>query len=206
AAIAARHAETALGREVRIDRVSIDLFPTPGVALEGVAIAGAEADGPPLATVRRAVLRFKLLPLFARRIVVDAVTLEAPRMLVVVDSRGAVNLPMFRGAQTHTATEDADAPQPAAEAGGVAFLVDRFEIRDGRFAYRDERTGTAVRVDGVDQRLHLAGELSGGTLARIRAEGELDIDALGAVLPQGLAVPIENVRLHVEHDAVLDRT
>ncbi|MFS8637621.1 MAG: AsmA family protein, partial [Gemmatimonadota bacterium] len=43
AAIAARHAETALGREVRIDRVSIDLFPTPGVALEGVAIAGAEA-------------------------------------------------------------------------------------------------------------------------------------------------------------------
>ena len=207
AAIAARHAETALGREVRIDRVSIDLFPTPGVALEGVAIAGAEADGPPLATVRRAVLRFKLLPLFARRVVVDAVTLEAPRMLVVVDSSGALSLPMFGGTQADTATEDADAPQPAAEAGagGVAFLVDRFEIRDGRFAYRDERTGTAVRVDGVDQRLHLAGELSGGTLARIRAEGELDIDALGAVLPEGLAVPIENVRLRVEHDAVLDR-
>ena len=211
AAIAARHAETALGREVRIDRVSIDLFPRPGVALDGVAIAGATPDAPPLATVRRAVLELKLLPLFARRIVVDAVSLEAPRALVVIDADGNLNLPTFGAPQADADAEDTEAADAApaeveASSGGIAFLVDRFEIREGRFAYRDERTGTAVRVDGVDQRLHLAGELAGGTLARIRAEGRIDIDALGAVLPEGLAVPIENVRLRIEHDAVLDRT
>ena len=209
AGIAARHAESALGREVRIDRVSIDLFPAPGVALEGVAIAGASSDAPPLATVRRAVLRIKLLPLFARRVVVDAVTLDSPRMLVVVDTSGALNIPTFGGTKADTAAEESAAAQQAeadAAGAGIAFLVDRFEIRDGRFGYRDERTGTAIRIDGLDQRLHLAGELSGGTLARIRAEGELDIDALGAVLPEGLAVPIENARLRIEHDALLDRT
>ncbi|HEX6938119.1 MAG TPA: AsmA family protein [Longimicrobiales bacterium] len=198
AALAAARAEAALGRDVRIERVAVDLLPTPGIALDGVAIAGASADAVPLATVRRAVLRPKLLPLLARRVVVDAVTLERPRLLVVVDSAGVTNLPTFAEGE----------PDPAAgeKAGGdIAFLIDRFEIRGGRIAYRDERTGTAVRLDGLDQRLRLEGVLRDGALSRIGVEGELDVEALGAVLPGKLAVPIENVRLHVEHEAVLDR-
>lgn len=195
AALAAERAESALGREVRIERVEVDAFPAPGVALEGVAVAGAGEGSPPLATVRRVVLRPKLLPLLARRVVVDAVVLESPRLLVAVDSAGVSNLPAVpeRGERSAGAGRD------------VAFLVDRFEIEDGRVAYRDERTGTAVRLDGVDQRLRLAGELSGGELARIRLEGELEVEALGVALPGKLAVPVRDVRLRVVHGALLDR-
>ncbi len=195
AGLAADRAEAALGREVAIERVEVDVFPAPAVALEGVAVAGAGADAPPLATVRRVVLRPKLLPLLARRVVVDAVILERPRLLVV-DAAGGSNLP---------ARPEAAEPREAG-GGDVAFLVDRFEIRGGRFAYRDERSGVAVRLDGVDQRLRLAGELRGGELARIRLDGRLDVEALGAVLPERLAVPVRDLRLRIEHDAVLDRS
>src|SRR5690606_24720469 len=50
AALAAERAEAVLGREVRIEAVDVDFFPRPAVALEGVAIAGAEPDAPPFAT------------------------------------------------------------------------------------------------------------------------------------------------------------
>lgn len=204
AALASAQAEAALGREVRIERVDLDLFPAPAVVLEGLAIAGAEPDAPALATVRRVALRPKLLPLLARRVVIDAITLERPRILVQFDENGASNLPEFGKAEEAVAEADAGAEE-AAGGGSVAFLIDRFEIRDGRIGYSDDRTGTAIRLDGFDQRLRLAGELSGGELVRIRLEGEIDVDALGAILPEHLAVPIRDTRLRIEHQAMLDR-
>ncbi|HEX7051119.1 MAG TPA: AsmA family protein, partial [Longimicrobiales bacterium] len=135
AALASERAEAVLEREVNIGRISIDLFPTPAVALEGVVVGGATPDAPPFATVRRVVLRPRLLPLFARKVVIDAVVLDHPRMLINVSSSAALD---------RRVSEEVAAP---AEAGGsAAFLIRRFEIQDGRIAYRDRKTGNVVRL------------------------------------------------------------
>lgn len=200
AALAQSQAEAALGREVRIERVSLKLFPTPGVSMTGVVIGGPVPDAPPLATVRRVVLRPRLLPLLRRQAVVDAVVLDGPRLLISIDSAGNSNLPTF--------SSDSAADPAANETGSgadIAFLVQRLQIQDGRIAFRDDRTGTAVRLDGYDQRLRLAGALVDGELRRIELEGELEIGDFGAVLPEQLAVPVEGVRIRVEHQALLDR-
>lgn len=192
AALAADRAEAALEREVRIERVSLDVFPAPAVSLEGVAVGGATPEAPPLATVRRVLLRPRLLPLLWRRVVVDAVVLEQPRLLVEVDSTGALNLPELGEGER-------------GGGGDIAFGVERFQIEDGRLAYRDRRSGVVVGLDGLSQRLRLAGDVRGGKLSRIELEGELEVAALSAALPGKLAVPVRDVRLRVVHRAVLDR-
>lgn len=165
AALAARHAEAALGREVRLDRVSLDFFPAPGIVLEGVAIgrsapdtvelpASAESEGvPPLATVRRVVLRPRLLPLLRQQAVVDAVILEHPLLLLEADSTADLRPPKGDTARG-----------PAAETAGadVVFAVRSFRIQDGRMVYRDRATGVAIGLNGVDQELELAGAVQIG--------------------------------------------
>lgn len=199
AAFASERAEAILGREVRIGRVGIDLFPRPAVVLDELAIAGADSADTPLATVRRVGLRPKLLPLLARRVVIDEISLERPRLLVTFNADGGSNLPTLATDTTGHSESGSDAA-----GGDIAFLIDRFEIIDGRLGYTDDRTGTAIRLDGINQRLRLSGQLSGGALTRIGLDGELNVDAIGALMPGKLAVPIRDLRLRVEHRAMLD--
>lgn len=195
AAIAAEQAEAALGREVGIERVTLRFFPAPAVALERVSVAGKTPDSPPLATVRRIDLRPKIFPLFRKQIVVDALVLDRPRILAESDADRVSEIPVVDAA-TGTTVERGGA--------SIAFLVQSLRIRDGRIAYRDRESGMVVRLDGWDQRLRIAGRLQDGELAFLELDGEIDVAALGAELPEQLAAPIRDLRLHVEHEALLD--
>lgn len=191
-AIVASHAEAALGREVTIERVTIRLIPAPAVSLERVAVAGRQPDDPPLATVRRLRLQPRILPLFKRQVIIDAVTLDSPRLLAESDAERVSELPIL-----DTATGERSL-------GDVTFLVRSLRIRDGRIAYRDRVSGRVIRLDGIEQELRIAGRMHAGELAALELDGELDAASLGAVLPEHLATPIQDVRLRVEHRALLD--
>src|SRR5690606_31687542 len=82
AAMAEARAEALLRREVEIGGVSLRVFPRPAVALEALSVGSATEGAPPLATVRRVLLRPRILPLFSRQIVVDEVIIDSPRLLV----------------------------------------------------------------------------------------------------------------------------
>jgi len=194
-ALAAERATVALDREVRVGGISLALFPRPAVVLEEVAIEGRHTKDRPIATVRRVLLRPRILPLLARKVVVDAIVLDNPRLLVEIDPAGLADLPLPEGKGEGGG---------GGAAGDAAFLIRRFEIRDGRFAFRDERDGTALRLDGVNQRLRLAGEVSAGALRQIELQGRIEVAGLSAALPKTLAVPVENLRLTVDHNAVFD--
>lgn len=192
AAMVEARAEAFLRREVEVGGVSLRVFPRPAVALEALAVGGATEDAPPLATVRRVLLRPRLLPLLSKQVVVDEIIIDSPRLLVEVDSAG-----QFASAAERR-VEDAK------EGGDATFLVRKIEVRDGRLGYRERDTGTAVRLDGYDQRLSLSGVVRGGKLAEITLEGELSVDAVSANLPGRLGVPIRDVRVEVAHDGTLD--
>lgn len=213
-ALAADRATAMLGREVTIEGVSLTLFPRPAVALSGVAVAGRVQDETPVATVSRVQLRPRILPLLKRQVVIDAIVLDEPRILVAIDANSISNLPVLGGGgnaedggeTTSPAQADPEAAGETAprEGAGLAFLIRRLEINDAHLAYRDERTGAVVTVGGLDQRLRLSGDLAGGQLQRIALDGTVAIDSLSAHAPEQFAVPIEGLRLRVEHRAALD--
>jgi uncharacterized protein involved in outer membrane biogenesis len=203
AALAADRAGAMIGREVQIDEVSLALFPKPGVALAGVKVAGRTEDAPPVATVRRVLLQPRLLPLLRRQVVVDAIVIDQPRLLVEIDANDISNLPVFAAKDSAGTKAETTASEPAA-GGTLAFLIQRLQINDARLAYRDAKSGTVVRVDGLNQQLRLAGDLAGGELSRIALAGQIEIASLGVRLPEKLAVPLDGIRLRVEHRAALD--
>lgn len=194
AALAAR-AEAALGQPVAIDRVSLDLLPRPAAALSGLRIGPEDA---PVAVIGGVRVQPRLLPLLAGRVVVDRVAITSPRLAIVMDSAGRPNLGMPRDTM-------AAAAAPAA-ARDIDFAIRRLTISDGVIGFLDERDGTALRLDGYNQSLALAGALEGGELRRIALEGRIAVDSLSVDAPAALAVPVHGLRIVMRHDAELDRT
>lgn len=186
-AVAAR-AEAALGQPVAIEEVGLRLLPLPGVRLSGLAVG----DSTPLARVDAVELRARILPLFRGRVVISRLALDRPRILLEVDSAGALNLPIARGDSAPAAGRD------------IAFAIDGIEVSNGRIGYRDLRDGTVARLDGWSQSLRLAGSVRAGELETVSLTGEMGFDSVDARLPD-VVLPVRGLRLHVDHDATLDR-
>jgi len=191
AALAASRAEAALGREVAIGDVGLSLFPL-AASLERVALAGPTAADSPVATVERLLLRPRLLPLLRGQVVVDELRLDRPRVHVAVDSAGASNLPVLE--------RDASSSEPG---GSIVFDVQEVRLVGADLRLDDARTGRAVRVDGLDQTLRLAGGVSGGRLAGVLLRGGLTIDSLAVRLPGDDGWTVRGLRLAVDHNATL---
>jgi hypothetical protein len=192
-AFAAARAEVALGREVGVERFRIRVLPRPAIALEGVTIAGMEAGAEPFVTAARVELRPRLLPLLRRRVIVDELVLESPRVRVEVMADGTTNVPVV------TAEEE------GAPAGDAELRIRRLRVKDGHIAYRDLGTGAIADLAGLEQDLRLSGSFLGGELSRMSVEGTLVIGGIDAELPGVLAFPVRGVKLSVEHRLELDR-
>lgn len=217
-AFAAERAEAVLDRDVKVESFRIRLWPRPSVSLERVAVGGPRAQQiaaaalaapdtmtaevvdavmtrqdsvTPFAAVRRIDLRPKLLPLLRRRVVVEEIVLDQPRLVVEIAADGTTNLPVLE------AERDA--------AGGDAELrINQLHVKDALIGYVDQASGTVVRLTGVDQRLRLDGSITAGELSRVALDGVLSIASVDANLP-GLAFPLRDLSLRIEHRLDLDR-
>lgn len=149
----------------------------------------AAVTSEPIASAASIVLRPRILPLFRRQVIIDAVVIERPQLVVRADPSGSFDLmELFR----------------AERRGDLGFELRRVDIRDGRLVYRDPEAGTEVQLDGVRQRLRVTGELRQDGLERLRLDGSLEVEALSLTLPDRFARPIHDVALRVEHRAVLE--
>ncbi len=194
-AAAARRAEAVLGQPVRVGGARVILFPHPGVRLRDVAVGGSDSSA--LAAVDRVDLTARLLPLLRGRVVVDRLALARPRLFLQLDSTGRPNLRLLaRAADTTAAT-------PAGTGGSVSFDVRDVRVDGGRLAFRDQRDGRVIRLDGWSQQLRLAGDIRGGELASVDFSGWIAFDDVDARLP-GVLLPTRDLSLRLDHDATLD--
>ncbi|HUE76800.1 MAG TPA: AsmA family protein [Longimicrobiales bacterium] len=195
AAVAAR-AEAMLGQRVRIDDVRLHFLPLPGVRLSGLTVGGTEDDDP-LATARAVELRARLFPLLRGAVIIRSLTLEAPRVLIAVDTAGRTNLPVLEGGIGARTTTPGDARD-------IVFAIDRLEVSGGRLLFRDHRDGSELSLDGWEQRLRIAGALRAGELGHVDLTGWIGFADVDAALPR-VVIPIRDVAAHITHDATLDR-
>jgi uncharacterized protein involved in outer membrane biogenesis len=87
-------AESAIGRPVAINDISLVVFPSIALRMEGVSIANRKGEGfspGPFLTLDALRLNVKLFPLLKSRVEVTSLELDRPYILVEVNRRNETN-------------------------------------------------------------------------------------------------------------------
>jgi AsmA protein len=126
----------ALGRSVKFSGLSVSALPLPSVRLRGLQVAEDPAFGPgPFVTVSEGRMRIRLRPLLQGRVELADLTLEAPRIHVVEDVTGRLNVATLGATGPSTgAPPRAGAGRPGAGVTGVV-LLSRVRIANGAVDY-----------------------------------------------------------------------
>ena len=200
-------AEAAIGREVRYGAIGFGLFP-PSLVVEEVVVSGGAAAAPPLLEGERLELRASLLPLLARTLVVDSVSLRGVRLNLIRTGEG-IELPSpgptGEGAST-TGREDADAGFDLAVAGVDLENVDIIlEDRSVSPAVTWELNEVSARARGTaaDEPVELDFELEIASGGRISGSGDATLAGVVDLEVEFSEVALEPARAYVGSGSTL---
>lgn len=142
-------ATKALGRAVTIgDDISFKIFPQTAFSVNDLKIANApDFEGDYLATVKRADIGVKLIPLFSKRVEITRFALTEPDLNLQKAASGAVNW--------NLAAAGAPAEAGAGPALNELSLGD-VRILKGRALYADEASKKTYKADAIDMTARLA--------------------------------------------------
>lgn len=126
--------------------IGLAFFPKLGLELGRTRLS--EADGKTdFAVVNEVQVALALLPLLARRVVVDEVVIDGLQAQVVKRADGTSNLDdLMRGDASPPAEEEAP---PQEDAARVALDVEGVRVTNAVLVYRDEASGGQYRLSGL---------------------------------------------------------
>lgn len=164
---------SALGRPVTFASLSIAARPLPTVTLRGLTVAEDPAFGPgPFVTVGEGRLRLRLRPLLSGRIELADLTLESPRIAILEDRAGRVNVASLGAPAMAPAGSGRTGGARRASGGAAAsVLVSSIRIIDGSVEYQrlgGGRPAFSLQKIDLTVRQAAAGEalqLGGGAIA-----------------------------------------
>lgn len=162
-------AKQSLGAEVKIADLDISLL--SGISLQGVSVANPAGFDGQLLTARAFVLRYRLLPLLWKRVVIQQLSLEQPKIVLCKNDRGEWNYDKLGAVPAAPAPAATPAPpKPSAPAtgatglpGGINVTLSKLALSDGAVAMLGASNKPLVLVEGVN--LASAVDVTGGALS-----------------------------------------
>ena len=121
--------EAATHRNVATNDISLALFPSLGVDLDGLTLSNRRGEGfssTPFLTLDRLHVSVKLMPLLRSRMEVDALTLDHPRILIETNSKNETNYADMTGPAD---TVRAAGTEPRTSIGGAWSVPDSPTMR-----------------------------------------------------------------------------
>ncbi|MBE6420813.1 MAG: AsmA family protein [Elusimicrobium sp.] len=147
----AQHISEVITEELqkRLDRPvaisSLDLKFINTVELKGFYVLDTEgAPGQALLAADSVTLRFKLLPLLEQKLVIDEVSLHAPRFSVIRSVDGTYNIPQIK------LTESSAVYTSAGSGKKLTVSVEDWTVKNGVLSFKDIGTGVTHAVYGLD--------------------------------------------------------
>ncbi len=200
-AAATRIREAALeatGSRVEWEALDVTLFP-PALRLEGATARAEELGSEPWLAAREVELRLAWLPLLARTVLVDSLSVEGARLALRRETEGWV-IPgaASRGAAAAPAADEARDAEPEGGAAAVPDADGSFQLALRRVALRDGALVVDDRSLPVPQRIEL-GALR-ADLEATAPDAPVEV-SLEGTLGSGGGLAVEG---HVAPDADLD--
>ena len=155
------------GRDLRLDGdLSVSVFPWLGVRTQGLSLSQPAQIGGDMLTVDTAQIRVKLLPLLSKKVEVDTVVLETPKVRLVTLANGVGSFDGLSGDSSDSDGGDGDT-NPASAA---AVVIQGLALTDGNLTYDNRQEGQLYEVRELNL---VTGNLIGNSLADIKASGIL---------------------------------
>lgn len=138
--------EDATGRALTLGgNIGLEIGLRPSLVVDDVRFQNtAWGSRPELAKVRRLEIQVALLPLIRRQIEVKRLILVEPDILLETDKAGRLNLAFERAKREDYESAEKDSPSIGLDL--LALVFNQVLIKNGRFAYRDGRSGKTYRV------------------------------------------------------------
>lgn len=156
------------GRELRIDGdLSVSLFPSPHASIGTTRLAQAKGFGtePPFAELDSTKIYVRLAPLVRRRIEVEKIVIENPRLNLKKDKAGKANWADLGKKQPEVAPETAGENQAVG-----AFFIESLQLKNGEVRLVDEASGRRIIASNVEMK---TGQLGGTEPANVEAKAML---------------------------------
>jgi AsmA protein len=186
-----QQASHALGRPVKFGGLSIAALPLPSVRLRQLQVAEDPAFGPgPFVTVNEGRMRIRLRPLLQGRVELADLTLDEPRIHVIEDAAGRLNVATLgpSGPAGTSAPPRVGGGRPG-PAGAGAVLLSRVRITNGAVEYEKiegpgkktgalalDRINVTVTQGAVGEPLRVTGDARGpGDVKLTIAEGSVSL-------------------------------
>lgn len=151
---ASQAASHALGRPVKFDALTITALPLPTVKLRGLQVAEDPSFGAgPFITVTEGRMRIRIRPLLQGRVELADLTLEEPRIHVVEDAAGRLNVATLGGGAAPPAPTGPPrvGPSRPGVAAASAVLLSRVRIVKGVVDYQKAGAKSAqFTLDAID--------------------------------------------------------
>ena len=205
--------EAATHRAVSINTMSLSVFPTLAIDVEGLTVSNAQGEGftdKPMVQLDRLVLDVRLLALLKGNIEVSEMTLDHPRLFLEVNGAGRANYAEKEPpGPPATGTRGGESPgNPAnppttvtveVKSGGYGLLVSNFQVVDGILEYVDRKGGSATTLEGVNLKVR-ADAPSGASEITVDIHTTIDGFSYGSLT----APLVSNLKFRSDLSAVYD--
>ena len=165
-------AEKSLGRPVDISGIKVGLF--SGITVENVVVKEAD-NKTDFVSVKKFILRYDLMPLLQKKVVVSEIRIVEPRLSIQRDKKGKFNfetLAVLADAAKSSSTTPSPAHEPGLETAALplALTVNQISIEKAGFKFTDQ-LGELPEVT-AEADINIGLEI-GHDLASLRYEGDL---------------------------------
>lgn len=153
--------------------LNLSVFPWLGIKTQQLSFSQPEQIGGDMISVETAQIRVKLTPLLSRRLEIDTVVLDQPKLRLITLNNG---ISSFTGLAEVDSQEHQTSSPPADAGAAVALVIQGLELTAGNLLWDDRQAGQSYEVKNLDLR---TGNLIGDDFAELTASGEI-IDSSAA--------------------------
>lgn len=197
-------AEASLNRKVSIGEININLL--KGIGIQDFAIKEAD-EKTDFIKCRDFVLKFKLLPLLTKKVIIDELKLVSPEILVKRTRNGKFNFEDI--GRKEDVKEEVEEQVKEPEGLPISLLVNRIAIKDARFSLSDlmgelPDVNSSVNVDTSIESINGSELYTKGridvTLDRvvIKKPSKKEIENLNAGLRYAVHINLESLDIRIE--------
>jgi AsmA protein len=148
--------------------IGLSFFPKLGIEL-GKASLSERNGNAEFASVDSAQVSLALLPLLAKKYVVDRVHIDGLRATIRRDKDGSTNYDDLLGQEPKAGEQASSEPQPE-DAQPIAFDIDSIDIGNARLVYDDRQQGRTLEVTNLNLD---AGKVANRTPGKLQASADI---------------------------------